>query len=86
MGKKFALLAILSLLAACGGPAEEQKTTSLGYQVDKLFTVDGCTVYRFVDDGRYRYFSKCAHAESTTSWTERHGKIFLPQDISTEDL
>lgn len=28
-------------------------------EVKKLFTNDGCTIYRFVDNGTYHYYSDC---------------------------
>lgn len=49
-------------------PAENPEAT-----VDKLFTVDGCTVYRF-QDGYSRYFVRCLPPASTAqmSGTECH--------------
>ena len=56
-------------LAGCGNdPIERKHTDNVDMQVDKLFTVDGCVVYRFVDWGEPRYFASCAGA---VSWQER---------------
>ena len=43
----------------------------VGFSVDRLFTHEGCTVYRFGDAGEYRYFTKCdGAASSSSSWSE----------------
>lgn len=34
------------------------------FQVDYLFEVDGCKIYRFYDQGRWVYFSKCDNSMS----------------------
>jgi hypothetical protein len=65
-----ALLAIAAL-TACGGKPEETRAVGVDFQVDKLFTVDGCTVYRFGDAGYMRYFTNCS---GSTSWQEPCGK------------
>lgn len=49
------------------------------FNVVKLFTVDGCSVYRF-DDGHYsRYFTNC---KGTVEWTEKSGKSKRPMSVS----
>lgn len=51
--------ALLVLVAGCNKRAESTVTTTAGFQVSKLFTADGCTVYRFYDSG-LRYFTNCS--------------------------
>ena len=68
-------LAALALLAGCE-PSERapEVTTSAGtgYSVARLFTHDGCTVYRFYDKWRDRYFARCDGAVSSdASWVDR---------------
>lgn len=68
------LLAIITLLAptGCYGKPEESTTLSEDFTVERLFTHDGCTVYRFRDSGT-RYFTNC---QGNTSWstTQSNGK------------
>ena len=70
--KRFAALVVLALLAGCDdGPAPElSQPVGHGYQVERLFTHEGCAVYRFLDVGRYRYFTNCG---GSTSWAESCG-------------
>lgn len=67
-----ALLVVVSV-AACSKQAESTQTVGVNgdYQVGKLFTVDGCTVYRFTDGGYSRYFTNC---NGSTQWNENCGK------------
>lgn len=53
-----AALAVV-LLAGCETKQSEEVKTSTNpaYNVEKLFTVDGITVYRFEDNNRYVYFT-----------------------------
>lgn len=63
------LLVMLALLAACAAPAESRAASSnSAIPVEVLFTVDGCTVYRFVDT-RSHYFARCTVAPVTTAVT-----------------
>ncbi len=66
------LLAVLAIavLSGCGKPAETSTAVGREFVVDKLFTHEGCTVYRFYDGGT-RYFTNCS---GSTSWTEQCGK------------
>lgn len=55
------ILAIALALAGCGGKAAPVKVENTldTFEVGKLFDVEGCTVYRFRDAGRYHYFASC---------------------------
>ena len=68
------LASIAAALALAGcGQAESQEEAG-DFTVAKLFTHDGCTVYRF-RDGYMRYFVRCENAAtSSTQWRETCGK------------
>ena len=71
MKRAVAIAACALVLAACGKPAERSTPAGVGFSVDRLFTHEGCTVYRFGDAGEYRYFTKCEGAAySGSSWSE----------------
>lgn len=65
-------LALCLLLATLAGCERQPVITTLtgNFAVDKLFTVDGCSVYRFTDSGWPRYFTDC---RGTAEWTEPCG-------------
>lgn len=67
------VLAILALtvLAGCSKPAETSTAVGVEFTVDKLFTHEGCTVYRFYDGGNARYYTNC---QGSASWQENCGK------------
>ena len=65
-------LAISILLSGCAKQAEQVSSAGVGgIEVARLFTHDGCTVYRFGDAGRFVYFSKCSE-KSEVFWNEVH--------------
>jgi hypothetical protein len=70
MTKTLIILAV-ALLVGCGKPAETSTSVGREFVVDKLFTHEGCTVYRFTDHGNARYFTNC---QGSTNWTEGCGK------------
>ena len=74
--KSVLLLLVVFALTGCKPPItpEQSEAAGKGFQVDRLFTHEGCTVFRFEDSGRYRYFSKCDGPRSETSWVEGCGK------------
>jgi hypothetical protein len=50
-------------LSGCIKQAESTAaSTNANVDVERLFTADGCTVYRFYDNGEHHYFSKCKGA------------------------
>jgi len=60
-------------LAGCEGEALERKATeNRDFQVETLFHIDGCQVYRFYD-GRRVHFVRCG-AHTRTEWRESCGK------------
>lgn len=69
---KYFIIMIALVLSACGKiEAESTQQAGIGATVEKLFTVDGCTVYRFNDNGYRRYFTNC---KGSTEWRENCGK------------
>lgn len=62
---------MLFLVAGCQKKAESSVAVGGDFVVEKLFTHEGCTVYRFEDSGNNRYFTNCSGA---TSWNESCGK------------
>ena len=65
------LLAVLALtvIAGCSKPAETSTAVGAEFVVDRLFTHEGCTVYRFYDGGNARYYTHCG----STAWTQPCG-------------
>lgn len=58
-----AACAILALVACSKQPESSQRKGA--FNVDTLFTHDGCTVYRFVDGAQTVYYTKCQQSSST---------------------
>lgn len=56
------LLVFLCLgIVSCAKKSEHTETVGPGkeYQVERLFTYEGCTVYRFQDVGRFIHYTNC---------------------------
>lgn len=73
INKLMVSVVVVLSVAACAKPAEQTKTVGNGFNVERLFTHEGCTVYRFDDGGRNRYYTKC-DTQSNVSWSEYCGK------------
>lgn len=59
------LLVACACLVSCARQGlSEEETTNAEISLTKLFTHDECTVYRFMDAGRYHYFAKCRDSAS----------------------
>ncbi len=69
--KKVLAIAVILTLTGCSKPAETSTSVGREFVVDKLFTHEGCTVYRFEDAGSKRYFTNCS---GSTTWREGCGK------------
>lgn len=69
-----AIIAVSTILVGCEKPAEHTTIKGAGFKVETLFTHEGCTVYRFADDLRFRYYANCKSGQHTTMWTESCGK------------
>ncbi|MBP2157174.1 hypothetical protein J2067_004866 [Erwinia rhapontici] len=58
--RKIWLIAICLTISGCEKAPETSVLAGLDFKVDKLFSVDGCSVYRFSDAGRPVYFTNCS--------------------------
>lgn len=67
---------LIALLCLCGcekAPEAVYRTSNPEVRVERLFTEDGCTVYRFEDSGRNHYFAKCEAGKKVTTISQ-HGE------------
>lgn len=81
--KTILFILLCLFLFSCEGkkPQEKFNTTNPNYQVELLFEVDSCKVYRFCD-GRYYYFVNCKGA---VMWEENNnGKNKQDFNIPTD--
>lgn len=73
---------VLLILTGCEKqPISSQQTDNVNFQVDLLFSKDGCNVYRFYDQGRSIYFVKCDNGNLQTQSTFSCGKNCIDRDI-----
>lgn len=78
--KKIAFLFLACLaIVGCDKQAETSTRAGAEFVVDKLFTHEGCTVYRFVDGGRNRYFTNCS-GSTISSYNRQVGKTHTQED------
>jgi hypothetical protein len=59
------IAAALALTACARSGVGSEHTENPNFQPDKLFTVDGCAVYRFSDAGSFRYLTTCPGSASS---------------------
>ena len=71
-------LTVLVLSGCEGAPPETTTHAGMGYEVSKLFTHEGCSVYRFSDYGNARYYTNCS---GSTSYTSSNGKSSRPDGV-----
>ncbi len=73
---------LLFVIVGCAKEAEKQvQVSNDNFQVELLFTIDDCRVYRFYDRGSSRYFSTC---KGSIDWKEPQGKTTIDVTIPTE--
>lgn len=60
---KFVWIILVMFLFGCTKPAEESHRVNTQFSVEKLFTHEGCSVYRF-EDNRYHYYVKCNNSSA----------------------
>ena len=70
---KFLLIFSVLLLVGCSRE-KAVETNNPNFEIYKLFTKDGCDVYRFHDAGYPRYFVNCGNNNAGISWNESCGK------------
>lgn len=73
VAKRYLWAVCVLWMAGCAGQAQTTKRVG-DFDVERLFEVDGCTVYRFSDGGNYRYFTRCDGRSSGVTWTKSCGK------------
>lgn len=67
MKKLILIITCIFLLTSCVNSSQEKvQSSNSEIEIEKLFEVDGCTIYRFMD-GQYRYFTNC---KGSVSWRE----------------
>lgn len=76
--KKLSLLFLLVASCTRIGTPVEVRDAKDNFEVEKLFTVDGCSVYRFYSDGS-KYFTNCS---GSTQWAAQEGKVSVTKNIS----
>jgi hypothetical protein len=83
--KYFALAAVALVLGGCTKKGTEFVPNQArdDFEIVSLFDVNGCTVYRFVDNGRYHYFANC---QGETKTEMPNGKSSYPENIPTKKL
>lgn len=82
LGLTCALAAALLVTGCAKNPVSTNSTSNPNVEVDKLFTFDGCTIYRFTDNNNYIYYSKCG-SSSDVSWQQPKGKTSYPTEVVT---
>lgn len=67
------ILAGFAFMQVTFGPSDEQRARDRVPAV--MSSADGCTVYKFYDNGSWHYFTKCGGTVTTTkNYTESCGK------------
>lgn len=80
--KLFSFLSITLLCTACNKTPEEViPTTNPEIEVQRLFTHDNCTIYKFKDGGANHYFTKCKDAKSETLTLQPCGKGCMRNEV-----
>jgi len=62
---------------------EVKQTENPEAKVKVLFTVDGCTVYRFLDAGDYIYFTNC-NGQTFNKDCYWSGKVYICKEKSVD--
>lgn len=77
------VLAAMTLLTGCEKASESTVVVGVesDFKVGRLFTVDGCTAYRFYDNGRAIYYTNCKGA---TDSTYNSGKNVMHHQVTTD--
>lgn len=73
MTKMLSICAVLLLAGCAKEPLSIERVDNNEFQLDKLFSHEGCTVYRFSDWGRYHYYTDC-RGRTTSTYSTSCGK------------
>jgi hypothetical protein len=77
MNRLLIAIPVALLLVACTKePISTEASDNPAVPVALLFNHEGCSVYRFEDNGRSHYFTRCGRDDTTTStaYREQSGK------------
>lgn len=77
--KCMTIIAAMVALTGCK-KASEVQIQSGEFNVERLFTVDGCTAYRFLDNGRTVYYTNC-HGSTQSEYNS--GKVMKQETVQT---
>lgn len=75
--KTFMILLVMLSTGCTGKPLEILNTNNPDFKVQRLFEVDGCKIYRFVNGGDAHYFTNCS---GSTRRTVTCGKVQHSED------
>lgn len=78
--KCMTIIAVMISLTGCE-KAPEVQIRSGEFNVERLFTVDGCTAYRFRDSDRAIYYTNC---NGSTQSECRHGRAMKQETVQTD--
>lgn len=84
MKRVFLMAAVIALVGCTKDPISTAGSDNPAVTIDKMFTHDGVTVYRFVDNGRAVYFSSPS-SSLTYSHSEACGKG-CTRSVTTQTL
>jgi hypothetical protein len=74
MTNTLSICAALLLLAGCHKPPMAvEKVDNNEFRLERLFTHDSCSVYRFADGGRSHYYTDC-RGRTTSTYSTSCGK------------
>lgn len=84
---RFIAVLVALMVTGCVESVAPESSTSVGrgIVVEKLFTHDGITVYRFVDGGRTRYFASRGAVQFDDVISNGKTTTTIPLEIETID-
>ena len=78
------LFVVALLLTGCAkDPISTSATDNAQFKLEALFTHDGCTIYRFMDNGYYHYWTNC---KGTIDSRVHTGKTSRPDNVVTDEV
>ncbi len=82
--KKLLLVLVVGFLTACNNQPEA--TVQKGeFRVERLFTNEGCTAYRFSDAGHFVYYTDCSGTTQSTR-VRQCGKVPCNENVNVNTL
>ena len=78
MNKLLALILLLAVLTSCNHDAlKKEQTNNTQFEIELIFEKDGIKMYRFMDGGRYHYFT----TKGETITEQKSGKTVYDENI-----